>query len=176
MHLTNLFSPSEDSSVRELDADHVTNICTQIKRSHSYYTTLIGVVKTKNESEINISDLQNPNTARIEVIGGNHTREAYKRLREEGYLEEQFCLPVDLYTNLSIPQILNLGFMHNEIHEHSKKMTFEEKIKLFRKIRLETNMEHPNASPRVWSSLWRGRLATLTNRSVSTFVWLLLLS
>ena len=44
---------------------------------------------------------QKPKTATIEVNGDNHTREAYKRLREEGYLEEPFCLPVDLYTNLS---------------------------------------------------------------------------
>ena len=42
------------------------------------------------------------NTATIEVTGGNHTREAYTRLREEGYFEGQFCLPVDLYTNLSL--------------------------------------------------------------------------
>ena len=79
---------------------------------------------------------------------------------------EQFCLPVDLYTNLSTPQILKLEFRHNELLEHSKKMTFQEKVKFYAK----TNIGHPNASPRVWCSLWRGRLPTLTNRSVSTFV------
>ncbi|XP_061193390.1 uncharacterized protein LOC133201612 [Saccostrea echinata] len=160
VHLSNLISPSDESLVRSLDDEHLEKIYTQIKKSHGHYTTLIGVVKTEIE---NPEVLRNPNVAEIEIIGGNHTRKVLQRLLQEGILDDDYCALVDVYENLTTAQILHLGFMHNEIHESSRKMTFKEKVLLFRKLRFGVLAEEENT--RKGAILWRGRVATVTNKT-----------
>lgn len=160
--MSNLIAPSDDIQVRSLDDKHVENVYSNIKRAHGHYTTLIGVLKTEVE---NIEALQHPHTAEIEVIGGNHTRAALQKLQLEGHIEENYCVLVNVYRKLTVAQTLHLGFMHNEMHESSRKMSFQEKVILFRKLRNEARIDAKK--PRQSVIEWRGRVATVINKTVS---------
>ncbi|XP_062608884.1 centromere-associated protein E-like [Saccostrea cucullata] len=163
VHISNLVPPAEGNMVRALDNDHVDKICQQLKLAHGHYTTLIGVLKEGRNNISNIDDLKNPNVEKIEVIGGNHTREALQQLHRDGDIDQQFCVLMDIYQNLSQGQVFHLGYLHNEMHESSKKMSFPEKVILFRKLR-ETN-ETSNKTAKQNAAIWRGRVATITNKT-----------
>ena len=63
----------------------------------------------------------------IEVLGGNHTRQALTELQ---YSEN---VPVVIYAGLTNDQALYLGYEHNRIHHNNRVMTFEEDVMIFRK-------------------------------------------
>lgn len=144
------------------------NIYSNIKRAHGNYTTLIGVLKTDVE---NTEALQHPHTAEIEVIGGNHTRAALQKLQLEGHIEENYCVLVNVYRKLTVAQTLHLGFMHNEMHESSRKMSFQEKVILFRKLRNEVRTDAKK--PRQSVIEWRGRVATVINKTVGISIFVI---
>lgn len=85
----------------------------------------------------------------------------------EGHIEENFCVLVNVYRKLTVAQTLHLGFMHNEMHESSRKMSFQEKVILFRKLR---NVRTDAKKPRQSVIEWRGRVATVLNRTVLAYL------
>ena len=88
--------------------------------------TLCVHIPSNLPNHINMADILN-GTSVMEVLGGNHTRQA---LTELLYSEN---VPVVIYAGLTNDQALYLGYEHNRIHHNNRVMTFKEDVRLFRK-------------------------------------------
>lgn len=119
----------------------------------------------------------------IECIGGNHTREAIQSLHNEDPEIEHFITwPMRLYCGLSDSQALAKGHEHNKLHDTSRRSSFEDLTKYFRKELtsqlqdanlLNTDGTFPSSIPHKNLMTWKRRLSIVMFGSmVSTFLLL----
>ena len=160
VHIENLTEPLDKYLVRPLDECHIQTIAEKLKDAHNLYTTFVGLI----DENCDLTTLNTPGKYKVQVIGGNHTRAALQSLRTDN---EDILVSVDLYCHLSVEQALHVAYMHNEMHETSRSMTFQEKVMLFRTIRKKVLSEESKKKDKTLSTIWRGKIATIVNKSVS---------
>ena len=100
VNITTLVQPREDFLIRPLDPVFVERLKTEIvERCSTFVKPLIVVVRdVKTRDEFDKNKLQNGEYV-LEVIGGNHRREAFSQLKEEGKLDkDEHSLKVQLFT------------------------------------------------------------------------------
>ena len=160
VHITNLTEPDAFLQIRTLNEDHVSNMAAKIERSYDPFTILIGIL----DDNCNVADLERPDQTKIQVLGGNHTRAALQLLHERGSTRDDTkYVRMDLYHGLTNQQALFLAYSHNEMHEHSRQMSFEEKVNFFHNLRERTAANNPKLTQRDLASAWREQIATLQN-------------
>ncbi|CAG2249834.1 unnamed protein product [Mytilus edulis] len=152
VHIQNLVEPAKERKTRELDTEHVTALEEQFKKELNLYTVLIGHMPEKLE----LDQLEIPGRAVVEVLGGNHTRQALMNIGKTNML-----VSMDLYMSLSNEQALRLGLKHNDIHRLSRQTTFEESIKLFREVLFRIKKQKPHMKPKDISAEWRLNVASI---------------
>jgi hypothetical protein len=77
---------------------------------------------------------------KVEVLGGNHTREALQSLHMKGSLTNS-VVKVNLYRPLPVTAALAIGYQHNTLlQEKRKPMTFIDKVRLMRHCRPDMPM------------------------------------
>ncbi|XP_053393670.1 uncharacterized protein LOC128555411 [Mercenaria mercenaria] len=138
VHVCNLCPPHPSRSTRLLDHDHVGNLVESFQGNGcGQLVMMIGMVSPGTD----LSRLREPGEAMIEVLGGNHTREALQALEKKGALDVEH-VKVRLYRSLPQTSALALGFQHNYLlHEKKRAVTFLEKVKLMRDCRLDNKSE-----------------------------------
>lgn len=161
VHVSNLVEPAPERKVRDIDYDHLRRLEEEYMKSGNVFTVLVGFV---NSLEY-IEELQQPGKGPVEVLGGNHTRQALLNL------EKNVCVPMNIYFNISNVQALKLGWLHNEIHSSSKVTTFEEQVILFRNILEAVQRDNPNTIQRTINGEWRSKIAQILNKEV--IFWLI---
>ncbi|XP_045185659.2 uncharacterized protein LOC123543657 [Mercenaria mercenaria] len=127
--IENLTAPAHCRQVRDLDENHVKNLENQLMKNKCTFGVLIGYV----EEYVGHIDIETPGRSIIEVIGGNHTRQAIQNLRDQK-LDHITHVTMDIYTKLTDNEAFKIGMLHNEQHEHSMATSFEDKVKLFRRL------------------------------------------
>ncbi|CAG2199096.1 unnamed protein product [Mytilus edulis] len=157
VHVSNLVEPAPERKVRDIDYDHLRRLEEEYMKSGNVFTVLVGFV---NSLEY-IEELQQPGKGPVEVLGGNHTRQALLNL------EKNICVPMNIYFNISNVQALKLGWLHNEIHSSSKVTTFEEQVILFRNILEAVQRDNPNTIQRTINGEWRSKIAQILNKEKS---------
>ena len=116
-----LISPADNRKVRDMDDKHVDTLVKQFNQGgFSQVSSMIGVVFGDMLKDLSL----------VEVIGGNHTREALKRVSFKGKVS------VRLYHNLTDEECLSIGYKHNKIHEFAKANTFIEVIIIIKHSRV----------------------------------------
>lgn len=160
VNVQNFSEPPTERRTREIDQDHVKRLEEQFIKNPTVFTVLIGHIPNGTELSDNLEKRSN---TRIEVLGGNHTRQALLNI---GSVD--ICVSTNIYQGLSDLQALRLGLQHNEIHQFSKKPTFEDTVKLFRCILKNVESEFRGKGKKGISSEWRDRIACLTDTNVST--------
>ena len=105
MKISSLVQPRNEFLIRPLDNVFVTKLKSEIlERCSTFVKPLIAVVN-------NITDKTNFDEKKLheyvlEVIGGNHRREAYSQLEQEKKLDEsQLTVKVQLFTGMFTPYI-----------------------------------------------------------------------
>ncbi|KAK3593367.1 hypothetical protein CHS0354_021935 [Potamilus streckersoni] len=72
---------------------------------------------------------------------------------------------MDVYEGLSEEQCLYVAFSHNEIHEKSRKMNFQEKVTIFHRLLEKKKKSMPNKAPKVIAASWRADISTFTRKT-----------
>jgi hypothetical protein len=152
--------------VRDLDPVHVKELEEQFLKSRSLFCVLVGYIPTKRT---NLSNLASPGSGQVETIGGNHTRQALQNLHKQGKCLHITHVNVNIYEALTNIEAMQLGFMHNEQHEHSKASSFEEKVKLFRKLYLSAKEVYPKNEKKCASHM-RDQVAHVLGIEVRCFL------
>ena len=100
LHINQLEPPRDEFLVRALDPAFVINLKTEVlERSSTFVKPFIAVVRDlHNQKDLDEASI---NKYSIEIIGGNHRREAFMQLQKENKLEEKrMIMQVQLYTGL----------------------------------------------------------------------------
>lgn len=150
--------PAKERRTRDLDEEHVKNLESQFRTNTALYTVLIGHISEPCE----LSGLAEAGSAKVEVLGGNHTRQALVNIGADVLVQ------MDIYLNLREIDALKLGWVHNEIHKFSKHASFEETVKLFHDLLVQMK-GNKNLGPKAVQSRWREQICSLTDTTVSTF-------
>ncbi|XP_071509577.1 uncharacterized protein [Diadema antillarum] len=125
--ITLLSSPPQQRLVRQLNQTHVEELKVSLQKHGVVFNNLTVHIPNHLPSHINKCDVIAGHYT-LETIGGNHTREAIAKLKE------QFVsVPVIVYAGLTNAQALMVGYEHNRLHLNSRAMTFEEDVSLFRR-------------------------------------------
>lgn len=165
MHIENLVSPTRDRMVRAVDYSHVSFLEKSFQAGFTQIHLLIGVVAL----DTNVKNLIKPGVAKVEVIGGNHTRLALQSLNSKGLLSNPL-VKLNLYSQLTLTECLSVGVKHNEVLLSSKEMTFIDKVKLIRSRKpreeklLEAGADHLRK--------WKKELMVIFNKKVCWILWL----
>lgn len=152
-----LLEPPEKSTMcRPLDLSHVEDMKMAIKNNPTKCTILIGCVNNATVAQITSGAVG------VEVIGGNHTREAVQQLRRDACTPAELkkaieFWPCKVYTGLSIKEKLHLGVAHNDLHTNSKNMQFPDHCFLFRQLWRDDKSE----------SNWRNDIVAVLRLKVS---------
>ena len=165
MHLGNLVEPDDIISVRKPNQEHITHLKKELK-SGNMYTVLVGYT---DDPTISLEKLATPGTGKIQVLGGNHTRLALQEILTEDPLFKLQTVFVDIYVGLTEEESLRIGVYHNQIHDSARKITFEEEVRLFRKLLFRTRELHPEDHPKTQSSHWRTTIGNLLQLPVRIF-------
>ena len=163
VHISNLISPSEKRSIRPLDNKHVLNLVKVFDNKYSGYTTLVGLVLEKNNT-----DYSSAGDNKIEVLGGNHTRVALQTLIKQNGVDicDYEFVYMDLYHDLTDQQAWFVGLQHNEIHESSRPINFADKCTLLRKLFIASKNKHGQLKRKEIATKWRSEVAATTGKSV----------
>lgn len=166
VHIGNLREAEEKMKIRPINDEHVEELANSMIHSFDQYTTLVGLVNVNCD----VNKLDQPGTGTVQVLGGNHTRAALEIIHEMDVLRTEAkykFVKMDLYRNLTNEQALFIAFRHNDIHEHSRAMTFQEKVTFFHKLWDKKNNEMKNKPMKVRTTAWRSDVALHTNKTVS---------
>ncbi|XP_028417131.1 uncharacterized protein LOC114541406 [Dendronephthya gigantea] len=133
-----LVQPRKEFLVRPLDPGFVNKLKFEIlERPTNFVKPMIAIVKNaKSKSEFDESKLDGYT---LEVIGGNHRREAFSQLEKEGKLGEMspLLLQVQLYTEMLPEHALRLAQMHNRDDSVHHKLTTGDKVTLCKNLLLQ---------------------------------------
>ncbi|KAH3847053.1 hypothetical protein DPMN_089365 [Dreissena polymorpha] len=80
--------------------------------------TLVRMVGPEDDT----SHLDREGGSKVEVLGGNHTREALHTLHARGTLGRE-TVQVNLYRELPHTTALSIGFQHNAVLQEGRKLT-----------------------------------------------------
>ncbi|KAK3098183.1 hypothetical protein FSP39_016945 [Pinctada imbricata] len=133
--------------------------------SYNNFTTFVGLV----DDGCSIENLTVPGQCKVQVLGGNHSREAIQAIRKRDEFkdaEEFQFVYMDIYSNLTKEQAWYLGYSHNEIHSNSKEMSFMEKVTFFRKALESCQSRCEGANQKKISQQWRSDLAAVLNKTL----------
>ena len=104
---------------------------------------------------VEVTRLNLEGTGTVEVLGGNHTREALQALHRKDMLSCS-TVRVDLYKPLPRILALRLGYAHNTVlHEKNKPLSFIDKVRLMRDCRPAHQMAQKETKE------WQDSLATV---------------
>lgn len=154
-----LSCPPPQRRVRELNLSHVNELKASFNRQGGNLTLPTLAVHVANAFPNHILEddvLEGKHD--LEVIGGNHTREALMDL------DVDIKVPVTIYAGLSNDQALLVGYEHNKVHQSSREMTFAEDVILFRSRLVgdpEAGLTQANRTQ------WRKRMANILGVTVS---------
>ncbi|XP_062566152.1 uncharacterized protein LOC134228509 isoform X2 [Saccostrea cucullata] len=152
--ICNLIEPAPLRKVRDLDQSHVRELEKQLIDTPQVFSVLIGHVTAEDAS---LDVVQVEGFPHIEVLGGNHTRQALQNLMKREGSIQKVC--IDIYKNLTPTEAMLLGLNHNAKHEYSKQTSFVEIVKLFRKLREECQSKEKSAKK--CALMWRGQAAVI---------------
>lgn len=129
VHVLNLVEPVASRRIRDLDTGHVKFLEDSFLASPGGEFHLLAGLLVEGD----IERVAEPGEAKIEVLGGNHSRAALSSLHRRG-LHDSFCL-VSIYEGLTDEEALKLGYHHNKISERAKAMSFVDIVNIIRKQR-----------------------------------------
>ena len=168
VHIHNLREADENIKIRPINDEHVKELANAMMHSFDQFTTLVGLM----DANVDVKNLHKPGAGSVQVLGGNHTRAALEMIGDIEILrsEEQYkFVKMDIYHNLTNKQALFIAYRHNDIHEQSKAMTFQEKViffhRLWEKINEDKFLREQPLKTR--STAWRSDVALHTNKTVS---------
>ena len=158
MHVSNLIAPHPSRATRNIDYEHVGTLTNSFKEfDHGQLVIVVGMLT--NEA-IKLDNLHVEGTGNIEVLGGNHTRQALQSLLQRGLLCEK-TVKVNLYKPLPITAALAIGYQHNAVlHEKKRPLTFMDKVKIMRQCRPAQQMD------RTQNNEWKDMLVTIFRAKV----------
>ena len=114
VHVENLVEPCDTNLFRNPDVEHVKQLKKEmLERPNALFTLMACNIRQKPAKK-DLSLLKLPGKARIEVIGGNHTRLAIQELNDDpdNDFKRNQCV-VRLYFNLSQDMALHVAYNHN---------------------------------------------------------------
>lgn len=101
------------------------------------FVILVGML---NSSTMDPEKLSDEGYGKVEVLGGNHTREALQSLLLKGALSCS-TVKVNIYKPLPVSSALAVGYQHNAIlQEKRRPMHFIDKVRLMRYCRPSDTM------------------------------------
>ncbi|XP_046584248.1 uncharacterized protein LOC124291320 [Haliotis rubra] len=167
VHIENLVKPKTECLIRAIDRAHVENIKREMREKQvTKFTLIVANVSTPDMPPI--KDLQKARSCRLEVLGGNHTRQAAMELWVETEDKRYALWPCQLYHQLTEEESKALAYLHNRNHEVAKQMTFLDYVRLFRTERVAC--QKAGASPETLEFEWKEKLChmmSLTKRILS---------
>ncbi|KAH3875564.1 hypothetical protein DPMN_038832 [Dreissena polymorpha] len=122
----NLILPHPSRAVRVINHDNVSFLTDSfISNPIGQIVMLVGMVGPEDDT----SHLDRKGGSKVEVLGGNHTREALQTLHARGTLDRE-TVQVKLYRELPQTTALSIiGFQHNAVLQEGRKpLTFLDKI------------------------------------------------
>lgn len=128
VHLNNLVSPDADRLVRPISTEHVQYLeksfqCTPGGEFHLLVGNMVdGEIEKAGEA----------GGAKIEVIGGNHSRLALTSLHRRGL--RAATVKCVIYQALSSEEALKIGIHHNTINSKSRQMSFVDTVGVVRRV------------------------------------------
>ena len=150
VHVSNLIAPHPSMSTRNIDIRHVRTLTNSFKEfDHGQLFIVVGMLTNE---EMKLDNIQIEGTGNIEVLGGNHTREAIQSLLKDGLLNKK-TVKVNLYKPLPLTAALAIGYQHNSVlHEKKKPLTFMDKVNIMRQCRPAEQMNRQQTNE------WKDRL------------------
>lgn len=138
VHIENLIAPHSLRSTRLLNHEHVGVLSESFQEnSLGHYVILVGMLTSET---VNPVELRNDGCCKVEVLGGNHTRQALQSLHERGTLTNPL-VKVNVYRPLPVTAALAIGYQHNTLlQEKRRPLQFIEKVRLMRYCRPSENM------------------------------------
>ena len=94
------------------------------------FTVLAVNIDLEHPEQLNASNI---NTFKLETIGGNHTRVALQELSNQ-HRHIPTHVTAKVYTNLDYLTALEIGYLHNQIHQNAKQETFFDKVQRYRRM------------------------------------------
>ncbi|KAK3100259.1 hypothetical protein FSP39_017051 [Pinctada imbricata] len=149
-----MIEPINERKVRDLNEKHVTELEKEFIETPQVFSVLIGHVIRPDAT---LESIQKEGYPYIEILGGNHTRQALQNLSKRNKSIQRVC--IDVYKDLSTTEAIMLGVQHNAKHEHSRHTTFEDLVKLFR--RLHKDCQSKEVLPKKRAALWRQEIANI---------------
>ncbi|XP_052287057.1 uncharacterized protein LOC127882458 [Dreissena polymorpha] len=137
VHVKNLIPPHPSRAVSVINHDHVSFLTDSfVSNPIGQIVTLVRMVGPEDDN----SHLDREGGSKVEVLGGNHTREALLTLHARGTLDRE-TVQVNLYRELPQTTALSIGFQHNAVlQEGRKQLTFLDKVRLMRHCRPSDHM------------------------------------
>lgn len=138
VHVNNLTAPHPSRITRVLHHDHVDTLMDSFQENDcGQIVILVGMLTSEG---VSVATLKEEGSAAIEVLGGNHTREALQSLYVKGVLACK-TVKVSLYNPLTTTAALAIGYQHNAIlHEKKRPLSFVDKVRLMRDCRPAVDM------------------------------------
>lgn len=133
VHLGNLVAPHPSRATRVLDHEHVGMLTESFANDSCGQIVIFQGMVT--DGMVSPSTLYQEGTGKVEVLGGNHSREALQTLYRKGTLSYS-TVNCDLFRPLPRIFALSIGYAHNTVlHEKVKPVLFMDKARLMRECR-----------------------------------------
>lgn len=129
--------PEKSRLARVLDHSHVSELVESFQNdNYGQLVFLVGMVKGDSRPD----QLHQPGAGKVEILGGNHTREALLALHHKGLVGRDIA-KVNLYKELPRTAALTIGHAHNYVlHEKRQPVSFVDKVRLMRECRPSSSM------------------------------------
>lgn len=159
VHVNNLTAPHPSRITRVLHHDHVDTLMDSFQENDcGQLVILVGMLTSEG---INVATLKDEGSTSIEVLGGNHTREALQSLYLKG-VHTCKTVKVNLYNPHTTTAALAIGYQHNAIlHEAKRPLCFVDKVRLMRDCRPAVSMN------KVELAEWKDMLVVVFRAKVS---------
>ncbi|XP_053406064.1 uncharacterized protein LOC128559065 isoform X2 [Mercenaria mercenaria] len=158
VHVNNLTAPHPSRATRMLHHDHVGSLTESFQdQDCGQLVILIGMLTS---DQVQTDSLAEEDTATVEVLGGNHTRQALQSLFLKGLLTSH-TVKVNLYKPLPLTAALAIGYQHNALlHERKRPLNFMDKVRLMRQCRPAVQMSKSQLNE------WKDMLVTVFRAKV----------
>jgi hypothetical protein len=138
VHIDNLIAPHPSRATRVLDHDHVGKLTESFSDNSCGQVVIFQGMLT--DDMVTHSTLYQEGSGKVEVLGGNHTREALQTLHRKGTLGYT-TVKCNLFRPLPRIFALRIGYSHNMVlHEKVKPVSFMDKARMMRDCRPSLDM------------------------------------
>ncbi|XP_060568788.1 uncharacterized protein LOC132727366, partial [Ruditapes philippinarum] len=128
VHIDNLIAPHPSRATRVLDHDHVGKLTESFSDNSCGQVVIFQGMLT--DDMVTHSTLYQEGSGKVEVLGGNHTREALQTLHRKGTLGYT-TVKCNLFRPLPRIFALRIGYSHNMVlHEKVKPVSFMDKARM----------------------------------------------